>query len=80
MKCITTVQYCVLFNGERLEKFSPQRGIRLGVPLSPYLSILVADVLSKLIKRKLAGGRLKGLRIKRRCPVLSNLFFADDAI
>lgn len=48
--------------------------MRQGDPLSPC-----SFVISKLIKRAMARGEFKGLKIKR-CPVLPNLFFADDAI
>lgn len=63
---------------EPLEKFATQ-GIRQGDPLSPYLFILVADDPSRIIKNVVANRDLKGLMIKR-CPVISNLFFAYNAI
>lgn len=55
-------------------------GLRQGDPLSPYLFLLVADVLSKLLLRSLHRRDISGLRMTGTCPILSHLFFADDAI
>lgn len=80
MACVTTVHYRIKFNGELLQPFYPSRGLCQGDPLSPYLFLLVADSLSKLIKKEENLGRIEGIRICRRAPAISYLLFADDTL
>ena len=65
MKCVTTVTYRVKVNGEYTHQFVPQRGLRQGDPLSPYLFILCAEGLSALFRRAEVNGELEGIRV---CP------------
>lgn len=80
MKCVSSVDFTVCANGEARAKIRPQRGLRQGDPLSPYLFLLVKDVLSKLIQIEINKGNMTGMRINRNVPILSHIFFADDAI
>jgi hypothetical protein len=80
MKCVTTVKFSILINGHPSKEFVPKRGLRQGDPLSPYLFILCADVLSGLISRALTSHQIHGVKIAPTAPEISHLFFADDSL
>jgi hypothetical protein len=80
MGCVTTVSFSILVNGNPSPSFRPQRGIRQGDPLSPYLFILYADVLSSLITKLQDNNQIKGISIATNAPNITHLFFVDDSI
>ncbi|GKV35630.1 hypothetical protein SLEP1_g43875 [Rubroshorea leprosula] len=78
MFCVSTVKLSMLWNGEPLPFFDPQRGLRQGDPLSPYLFIMVMEKLSHMILSRLQSRSWKPIKIARGGLALSHLFFADD--
>ncbi|XP_074293711.1 uncharacterized protein LOC141620847 [Silene latifolia] len=80
MDCVTSVSFSVLVNGNPSLVFRPTRGLRQGDPLSPYLFILCAEVLSDLMRRAVAEGAIHGVRVSVGAPEVSHLLFADDSI
>lgn len=80
MHCLDSVSFNLLLSGKKVSSFRPKRGLRQRDPLSPYLFIIVADVLSKMINSAVANGDLTGIRLVRGCPMLTHCFFADDSI
>jgi len=77
--CFASVNYHVLFNGDRIGPITPTRGLRQGCPLSPYLYIICAKGLSALIRHNELSGKLHGIRVCRVAPPVSHLLFADDS-
>ncbi|KAJ9545526.1 hypothetical protein OSB04_025233 [Centaurea solstitialis] len=77
--CVESVKYFIRVNDDLVGPVIPQRGLRQGDPLSPYLFILCMEGLSAFLKYEEAGGRLHGCRVARGSPAVTHLFFADDA-
>ena len=78
MKCISSVQYWVLLNGQPCGLIVPHRGLRQGDPLSPYLFILCTEALIVNIEKAKRGKQLTGMKVARARPSISHLLFADD--
>ena len=80
MDYATTMSFSVLLSGIPCKMFTPERGLRQGDPLSPYLFILCAEVLSKLILKAQEEQAIHGIRITTFAFEISHLFFANDNI
>ncbi|XP_074342709.1 uncharacterized protein LOC141680358 [Apium graveolens] len=78
MKCIRMVSYSFLRDGQIFGNVVPQRGVRQGDPISPYIYIICAESLSRLMKRYEDVGLVHGCKIARGAPPVSHLLFADD--
>lgn len=80
MQSVTTVTYSFLINGQPRGSVTPQRGLRQGDPLSPFLFIICSSVLSGLCQNAQDSGTLRGLQISRTGPAVNHLLFADDTM
>jgi hypothetical protein len=80
MKCISTVSYSALLNGKPTDIIIPERGLRQGDPLSPYLFLLCAKGLSTLLQKSKADHKLCGVAVSRGGPRVNHLLFADDSL
>lgn len=69
--------FSILINGIPSKPFSPTRGIRQGDPLSPFLFVLMAKGLGRLIKHALLSQHLKGLSL-HNTPAITHQQFMDD--
>ena len=56
MKCITTVSYSILVNGEPKGMIVPSQGLRQGDHLSPYLFLFCVKGLNALLRGAAAKG------------------------
>ncbi len=80
LRCISTVSYSVLLNDTPRPVFVPQRGLRQGDPLSPYLFVICAEGLSAALQNAVDRKALQGFCLSRGGPTISHLFYADDSL
>ncbi|XP_026377780.1 uncharacterized protein LOC113272090 [Papaver somniferum] len=76
--CVTRVQFSILVNGEATNLIKPSKGIRQGDPLSPFLFLLIVEVLSMLLNEAVTDNRIGGFQVAEERTVISHLLFADD--
>lgn len=80
MACITTVTYAININGTSQGHITPTRGIRQDDPLSPYIFIICAEILSTRLGKLEMDGKLEGLKISKHGPPILHLMYVDDLL
>ncbi|KAL9672710.1 hypothetical protein QQ045_028962 [Rhodiola kirilowii] len=80
MRCVKSVSYRVRVNGLVSDKFCPARGLRQGDPLSPYLFVLCTEWLARSLEEQQNQCLIRGVKVSRTAPMITNLMFADDSI
>ncbi|KAL5566576.1 hypothetical protein UlMin_029740 [Ulmus minor] len=70
----------VIFKVDFEKAFGASRGLRQRDPLSPFLFILVADILGRMMDKAVSIGEVKGFKVGREEVVVSHLQFADDTL
>jgi hypothetical protein len=80
MKCVSSVRYGIRVNGELSNEVIPERGLRQGDPLSPYLFLICAEGFSTLLNQAEQEGSLRRIKVCPGAPMVSHLLFADDSL
>ncbi|XP_050207714.1 uncharacterized protein LOC126657122 [Mercurialis annua] len=80
MVCISSVSFSFLINGTPFGLLYPERGLRQGDPLSPYLFLICSEGFSALIRKGIRDRVISGGRVCRGGPRISHLLFADDSV
>ena len=70
----------IIVNGTPCKPFKMGRGIRQGDPLSPFLFVIMAEVLNRLLVQAEQTGGIQGLKVGERQVSLTHLQFADDTL
>ena len=61
MECVTSMHYTLLINGNLSRSFYPKKGLWQGDPLSPYLFLMCANILSLALLKAENQKRIKGV-------------------
>ena len=80
MECVTSVHYTLLINGNISQSFYPKKGLRQGDPLSPYLFLMCANILSLALLKAENQKRIKGVQLGRNSISFTHLFFVNDSL
>ncbi|GKV09906.1 hypothetical protein SLEP1_g21339 [Rubroshorea leprosula] len=80
MECLRSSTISVLLNGSVTKEFSVSKGLRQGDPLSPFLFLIAAEGLSKLLASAEKKDLFNGMTVGSKGLKISHLQFADDTI
>lgn len=80
MFCVSIVSYSMLINGQPRETFRPERGLRQGDPLSPYLYLLCVERLSSLINLAKSSKKISIFKVARDSKPITYSFLANDSL
>ncbi|XP_068331493.1 uncharacterized protein [Pyrus communis] len=80
MKCVQTIPYCVVVNGEATSYITPSRGLRQRGPLSLFLFLNCVEGFSSLLHNEERVGRIRGIIVNNLAEPLSYVFFANDLV
>ncbi|KAJ4783220.1 RNA-directed DNA polymerase (reverse transcriptase)-related family protein [Rhynchospora pubera] len=70
----------ILINGTGDGFITPSRGLRQGCPMSPYMFILAMEMMSRIFKKALQAGHLRGLKLAPTAQPLTHSIYADDLL
>jgi len=80
LKCLRSTSISILINGSPSKPFKMGRGHRQGDPLCPFLVIIVAEVLNRMLQKASSLGLIRGLSVGKQSICTSHLQFADDTL
>ena len=80
MGCLKNPKYSVFINGKPRGRIIASRGIRQGDPLSPFLFLLVSEVLGEIINKLHINSQFEGFLVGKDLIHLPLLQFVDDTL
>ncbi|KAL9688504.1 hypothetical protein QQ045_032926 [Rhodiola kirilowii] len=80
MACVKSVSYTIRINDKVSEDFLPERGLRQGDPLSPYLFLICTEWFAEKVRQGQDENKLTGIKNCRDAPDVTHLLFADDSV
>ena len=80
MECVSSASMSIQLNDSPLRPFKMEKGLRQGDPLSPYLFILVSEVLVHILQKAHEMNMIEAVSIGKLKVSLKHLQFADDML
>ncbi|GLT35234.1 hypothetical protein SLA2020_097030 [Shorea laevis] len=80
MECLSTARISVLVNENPTREFEVSTGLQQGVPLSPFLFLMIGEGLQRLVQRAIDEGMLHGIETGKQGMAVSLLQFTNDTI
>ena len=80
MGCLKNPKFSIFINGKPRGRIIASRGIRQGDPISPFLFLLVSEVLVAIINNLHFNGQYEGFLVGKDSIHLPLLQFADDTL
>ena len=80
---LVLIRFSVIINGSPTGFFYSSRSLRQGDLLSPLLFLLIMEVLSRMLRKSIERGFIKGFQVGRAVNSIicvSHLLYADDTI
>ncbi|XP_020702065.1 uncharacterized protein LOC110113730, partial [Dendrobium catenatum] len=77
MECVIDPSFSLVINGICSKRIEAKSGFRQGCPLSPFLFVLCAQLLTNAFYQR---GKSIGISVSARSPKVSHLLYADDIL
>jgi len=78
--CLESATVSVLVNGSSTKEFKPSRGLRQGDSMTPFLFLIVAQVLTGLVKQATRKNLFSGIKVEDKKVEVNLLQFVDDTL
>ncbi|GJU36769.1 reverse transcriptase, partial [Tanacetum coccineum] len=64
MAYVSSVSFSFTINGQVSGHMTPTRGLRQGDPISPYIFVMCAEVLSSMVRKSISEGHIHGVKVE----------------
>lgn len=80
LECVSTIHYTLLVNGSITQSFKPAKGLGQGNPLSTYLFLMCANIMSLALIKVENNKDIQGVKLGRNGVSFTHLLFADNSL